>query len=87
MVAGEVGTPFVALATLTALVGSLLCVGSLVLLQLRTAFEAPPTLRALKESLSVYVLVACEVRTPFEALPTLRALAGPLPCVDALVQL
>ena len=50
----------VAVATLTALVWSHLCVGLLVLLQLRT---------------------------PFEALPTLRALAGPLPCVDALVQL
>ena len=55
--------------------------------QFITLFKGLSKRRALKESLSVYVLVACEVRTPFEALPTLRALAGPLPCVDALVQL
>ena len=57
-----------------------------VLLQVRTAFEALPTLRALKGSLScVDALVAGKVVTAVEALPTLRALKGSLSCVDALV--
>ena len=37
--------------------------------------------------LCVGLLVLLQLRTVFEALPTLRALAGPLPSVDALVQL
>ena len=57
-----------------------------VLLQVRTAFEALPTLRALKGSLlCVDALVASKVATAVEALPTLRALKGSLSCVDALV--
>ena len=57
-----------------------------VLLQVRTAFEALPTLRALKGSLlCVDALVASKVATAVEALPTLRALKGSLSCVDSLV--
>ena len=56
-----------------------------VLLPVRTAFEALPTLRALKGSLScVDALVAGEVGTSAEALPTLTALVGSPSCVNAL---
>ena len=59
---------------------------SLVEVQFRTAFEALPTLRALKGPLScVDTLVQSELESPFEALLTLKTLKGSLSCVSALM--